>query len=260
MTYRIKNWDDHFETEKTRQYRHCQRITFTNNLNKIKRTRILKGRDGPGCLAVWFSICQWHSTQSKPRKGYLTDNGKADGSPLDADDIGALIGIPARIVNIALQRLATDEIGWVEEISVEVGLQDDHPRLQSPSSRPLTPLRASSLTSSSTPHDLKEEEGPERSSGSTAPKSFEERIKEFSGQVLNDKIMVTWEECYPGVDIKSELIKWKTHWLSNPRKAPKSNFTASLNNWLKKAANPPPWVNQKDETIAERAIRLTNAP
>ena len=153
MTYRIVGWRDHFETEKTMGYNHCQRVTFTNNLNKIKRTRLLKHKDGPGHLAVWFSLCQYLSAQSKPRDGYLTENGKADGETLDVSDIASLIGLPESLTKIALQRLSGPKIGWIEEISVEVVPTGDQSDTIGADSRPLTPLHSTPLKLHTTSSD-----------------------------------------------------------------------------------------------------------
>ncbi len=151
MIYRIKDWRKNFETAKTVEYNHCQRITFTNNLNKIKRKRLLKHKDGPGHLAVWFSICQYHSAQSKPREGYLTDSGQQNGEPLDALDLADLIGMPRKLVSDALQRLANSKIAWLDEIPVEVVSSAPMVADQSPDSRPLTPLHSTPLHLNSTP-------------------------------------------------------------------------------------------------------------
>ncbi|GAH17819.1 unnamed protein product, partial [marine sediment metagenome] len=142
--YRIKGWREHFETAKTLEYNRCQRITFTNRLNNIQRKRLLKSKDGPGFLAVWFSVCQYHSSQSKPRNGYLTENGEPEGMPLTTADIADLVGLPPTLVKGALERLSEPDIGWMEKIPVEVGVPGDQPEtaVASQSSSLSTPLHS----------------------------------------------------------------------------------------------------------------------
>lgn len=140
--YVIKDWDDNFETEKTRQYKHCQRITFENNLNKPKVRRLLRHKNGIAHFGVWVAICQLHSTMSKPRTGFLTDTGKipslytskntepsqneqpiekrplyisgnSEAIPLSLEEIAALIHTPLKIVEEAFERLCGDNISWV---------------------------------------------------------------------------------------------------------------------------------------------------
>ena len=147
MTYRIKDWNIHFETSKTVEYNHCQRITFPNDLNKPQRNRLIKGKDGPGCLAVWFSLCQWMSGQSKPREGYLTDNTRSDGNDLDIEEIAELIKMPERLIEVAFKRLCDPKIGWLEQITVEVGLNNDHTKTIVDNGLPLTPLHSTPLHS-----------------------------------------------------------------------------------------------------------------
>jgi len=117
MTYRIKDYDKHFETNRTRSFKHCGRVTFPNDLNIPERMQLLKGESGPANLAVWISIVQWVTAQSWPREGYLTDNTRADGNPLDCDDLAQLISIPRAAVKGALERLIDKKIGWMEIIT-----------------------------------------------------------------------------------------------------------------------------------------------
>jgi len=84
--------------------------------------------------------------------------------------------------------------------------------------------------------EQEQEQDGRRGADVSAVKSFKDRISEFCDKILNDEIIKIWREAYPGVNIEAELVKWKIHWLSNPQKAPKSNFKASFNNWLKIAA------------------------
>ena len=126
--YIIKDWDDNFETEKTRQYKHCQRVTFENNLNKPKVRRLLRHKDGISHFGVWVAICQFHSTMSKPRTGFLTDTGKipANGAlPLSLAEISELIYTPLKTVKDAFERLCDDEIGWIEKVTVMERLARD---------------------------------------------------------------------------------------------------------------------------------------
>ncbi len=119
--YIIKDWDDNFETEKTRQYKHCQRVTFENNLNKPKVRRLLRHKDGISHFGVWVAICQFHSTMSKPRTGCLTDTGKSptDGAlPLSLVEISDLIHAPLKTVENAFGRLCDEEIGWIVKLPV----------------------------------------------------------------------------------------------------------------------------------------------
>ena len=128
MTYRIKDYRDHFETKKTESYHKCKRVTFPNALDNPQRIQLIKGKDGPAYLAVWFSLVQWIVGRSWPRDGYLTDDTTATGNELDSDDLSTLLGIPAKIIQGALQRLSSPKVTWLEEIPVEVGVTDDHSR------------------------------------------------------------------------------------------------------------------------------------
>lgn len=122
--YKIKDWEDHFETAKTKTFNRCQRLTFSNDLNDPHFRRLVRGhKEGYAHFGIWIAICEFHSSQSKPRLGYLTDDGQESGNPLSISEIADLIRAREKMVEVALERLSDPYIGW---ITVERRPCDDH--------------------------------------------------------------------------------------------------------------------------------------
>ena len=114
--YKIKDWENHFETAKTKTFNRCQRLTFSNDLNDPHFRRLVRGhKDGYAHFGIWVAICEFHSSQSKPRLGYLTDDGQPSGTPLGISEIADLIRAPEKMVKTALERLSDPYIGWITD-------------------------------------------------------------------------------------------------------------------------------------------------
>ena len=139
--YVIKDWDKHFETAKTREYQHCQRITFETNLHKPAVRALLGEPDGWTYFGIWVGLCEWYGSTYTPKRDGKLVQSHSDLTPLTVGVIADCIGAPEKQMQSALKRLSEPDIGW---ISVEVGVQsDDNP--------PLVATRAPSSPLHSTP-------------------------------------------------------------------------------------------------------------
>ena len=74
------------------------------------------------------------------------------------------------------------------------------------------------------------------------PLAYPERVEAFFNQLHSHKILHTWQEAYPNVDLATELKKAKSWLISNTGSARK-DFKKFCNNWLAKAMENP--KNQK---------------
>jgi hypothetical protein len=119
-TYRIKDWDVHFENHDSRKISNARWFPMPNKHDGKSFRRIAAHRDGVPVFAAWTLILEVASKM--PTRGVLSDE---DG-PLDAEDISAMTGFPASIFDLAFSLLTQPKIGWLEIIS---GQQDDFPLL-----------------------------------------------------------------------------------------------------------------------------------
>ncbi len=145
--YTIKDWDKHFETAKTREYQHCQRITFETNLHKPAVRALLGEPDGWTYFGIWVGLCEWYGSTYTPKRDGKLVQSHSDLTPLTVGVIADCIGASEKQVQSALKRLSEPDIGW---ISVEVGVQsDDSPPLVATRARSLhsTPLHSTPLQS-----------------------------------------------------------------------------------------------------------------
>lgn len=108
--YRIVNWSDHFENNRTRELKHLAWVPFPNRHDGDGYTELLDNRDGAAHYGVWCAIVQVAS-KCDPRGTLMRDGAR----PHDAGSLSRMTRIPAPLIQEALDRL-THSVGWVEII------------------------------------------------------------------------------------------------------------------------------------------------
>lgn len=112
-TYRIKEWDEHFETAESRKLKGTRWVPMPTKHDGKGYRRITQHNEAVAIFCAWNLIVQVASKM--PTRGVLADS---DG-PLDAADLSAKTGFPSTIFETALPFLSSDSIGWIAL---------DHPR------------------------------------------------------------------------------------------------------------------------------------
>lgn len=106
-TYRVKDWDAHFETAESRKLNKTRWVPMPTKQDGKGYRRIAQHKDNVQIFCAWNLIVQVASKM--PTRGVLVDE---DG-PLDADDLSVKTGFPSAIFAAALDFLASDKIGWM---------------------------------------------------------------------------------------------------------------------------------------------------
>jgi hypothetical protein len=106
-TYRIKDWDDHFETAESRKLKSTRWVPMPTKHDGKGYRRITQHNEAVAIFCAWNLIVQVASKM--PTRGVLADS---DG-PLDADDLSAKTGFPSAIFATALPFLSSESIGWM---------------------------------------------------------------------------------------------------------------------------------------------------
>jgi hypothetical protein len=106
-TYRINDWDKHFENHESRKVKRSYWVPIPNKHDGKSYRRIASHPDGVAVFAAWILILE--AASKMPTRGVLADE---DG-PLDADDLSAMTGFPAAIFEAAFRLLPEDRVGWL---------------------------------------------------------------------------------------------------------------------------------------------------
>lgn len=145
MIYQVPSWDEFFENAKSRTYDECSFVCMPNKQHGLGFKRIWSQPDGPALFGCWCALIQTLSRQRKPRRGYLTDTGRAPagycadgdvpGTILTADDLAFMWGCPVELVQRMFEVCSGPKVGWLKALPDQIpeGYRKDTDRIpQSP--------------------------------------------------------------------------------------------------------------------------------
>lgn len=112
-TYRVKDWDKHFENHESRKVKRSFWVPIPNRHDGKSYRRIASHPDGVQVFAGWILILE--AASKMPERGVLADE---DG-PLDAEDLASMTGFPAAIFEAAFRVLPEVRIGWLEAVEAK---------------------------------------------------------------------------------------------------------------------------------------------
>jgi hypothetical protein len=106
--YRIVDWDDNFENNRTRDLKRLAWVPIPNSHDGDGYTELLDHKSGAAHYGVWCAIVQVAS-KCDPRGTLMRDGAR----PHDAGSLSRMTRIPAPLIQEALERL-THSVGWIE--------------------------------------------------------------------------------------------------------------------------------------------------
>lgn len=113
--YRIKDWDKHYENNKSRERERCSFCCVPNKQDGLGYGLLLNEPNGESLYGAFVAVVLVASKQ-KVRKGYLTANGLPAECPLSARQLS----IKCRFKEDTIQRMldvCCGEVGWIEELT-----------------------------------------------------------------------------------------------------------------------------------------------
>lgn len=110
--YRVKDWEQRFENDRSRCRDRCGFVAMPNKNGKGKQL-ILREPDG-AMIFGWFAlVCEELSKQKKPRHGWLTDSGLPSDSPWTPAELTVITGCTAEQTSRAISVLIRPDIKWL---------------------------------------------------------------------------------------------------------------------------------------------------
>lgn len=228
-TYRIKDWDRHFENAKSRTIDNCSYVGVPNKQHGLGFTRIMAEPDGAAIFGVWMLIVEAVSRQPKPRAGWLTADGSGEGEPWTINDLALQWRRPEKEISRALNFLSSSQIGWIEQMKGEAtgeAKESEVPREEPEVSAQYPPgIHTKERTERTEQKEGKKEVGSRekpRSPGDGAKQNVKVSDEEWIGELQRS-------EAYNMFDVKM-LHARMTYWCQAHRKQPtRRRFIAWLN-------------------------------
>ncbi len=113
--YRIRDWDKHFENNKSRIVKDVKYVLMPNKMDGDGYTQLVDHKNGAAHLGAWHAIVSVAS-KCHPRGTLVRDDGTAQ----TPESLSRMSRIPARLILEVIPRLVA--IGWLEVTdSVEDG-------------------------------------------------------------------------------------------------------------------------------------------
>jgi hypothetical protein len=112
--YQIKDWNKHFENDRSRNRDRCSFVCVPNKQHGMGFCRIMAEKDGAAIYGIWHLILGACSQQSRPRNGWLTSNGDQTGSPWGVEDLALKFRRPETEIARALDILSSKSVDWID--------------------------------------------------------------------------------------------------------------------------------------------------
>jgi hypothetical protein len=117
--FRIPNWDDNFEVNRTRELKRLDWVPLPNKLDDDGYTELVDHPNGAAHLGAWMALLAIAS-KCKPRRGVLL---RENGTPHDAHSLARISRLPASVFEEVIPRLIS--IGWLEAVPFTAGEETD---------------------------------------------------------------------------------------------------------------------------------------
>lgn len=110
--YQIRDWDRHFENDRSRNRKHCAFVCVPNKQHGMGFSRIMAEPDGASIYGIWHCIVGACSQQTL-RAGWLTDDGDCAVTGWCAEDLSLKFRRPIKEIQRALDFLSCNKVGWL---------------------------------------------------------------------------------------------------------------------------------------------------
>jgi hypothetical protein len=219
-TYRIKDWKDRYECNRTREMIHMKWVPVPVKHDGLGYNTLVNRANGAAYLGAWLAILQV-AAKCDPRGTLLRDSR----TPLRAADIAMMTRLPEGIIAETLALCCHPAIGWLETIINEANPQEPAEKPQEGAVYlPLQGITGNDITGNNTPlppkgdgaGKRKEKKPRDRNPVIDALAECDGPLSEMNGSAWSRvaKAMAEIHEVSPDVtpeEIRRRAANYKTH-------------------------------------------------
>lgn len=115
QTYRIKNWDEHYENNRTRDLKVLNWVPIPNKLDSDGYTLIMEKKNGAAIFGAWIA-CVEVASKCRPRGTLVRDSN----TPHNLESLSRITRMQKSIIKEMLD-ICTNECKWIEHIDLQSG-------------------------------------------------------------------------------------------------------------------------------------------
>lgn len=228
VLYRIRDWDEHYENARTRQYKTLGFVTMPNRYDSDKMLDLLEHDDGLavfGCFVLLVEV----ASKCEPRGDLMRDSKR----PHDAQSLSRLLRVDTKAITRTLEVLSNEPFTWFEaavympctEPPCTAAVQDAY------RSRQKMDAELNRIEMNRSCAEL-----PAFAENSTPNKPtviWIPLVGNNGEHGITQAMVDEWKVAYPAVDILAELRKIRTWCLANPANCKtKRGVARFVNGWL----------------------------
>jgi len=236
--YRVTDWEEHFENNRTRNMKIMQWIPVPNKHDGDGYTELVDRDDGAEMLGAWLAILQVAS-KCQERGTLVRDNG----TPHTPKTISRLTRLKESSIEKAFCLLCSEEIAWLQVVDnkQQAGGCQEGDRQPAPSAHP-TDEEGNGM-------EGKEENIVDGASAPLCKVSFV--LKSGASFQIKNEDYLRWKETHR-CNVDDELLKASDWLCSNPAKRKTATgMPRFISSWLSRASETKPTNAQ-----GERMVRL----
>jgi hypothetical protein len=128
MIYQIKDWNIHYENNKSREREKCSFCCIPNKQDGLGYGMLMREENGEALYGAFVAVVLICSKQTcgervegdgekshwkTARDGWLTDNGLPSGCPLTARQLSVKCQFSEKTIQAMLTAVSSNEIGWI---------------------------------------------------------------------------------------------------------------------------------------------------
>jgi hypothetical protein len=117
--FRVKNWDKHYENNRSRAIEKTEWLPIPNRLDSEAYVELVMGTNGPALFGVWIALLE-AASRCKPR-GLLIRENRTAHTP---ETLSRATRIDAALIEQAIERLTSEDIGWIEKVDIAQALAE----------------------------------------------------------------------------------------------------------------------------------------
>ena len=242
LDFKIKDWERHFFLKESSKHAEVTWTKFPVSTESISYKRLMAFREGRDAYCVFVAIVQMVARKRLP--GVL----RHGDTSIEVEDIALATGLPAKLVQNAINRLALPSIGWLQPVA-DRSETDSPPVENRPATggQPVNERRKTAL-------EVEEEKEEEKTKGISPaaaqlppsgaseappvpakPKPPPVNWDPLGGwRGIDERRRAAWAAAYPACNLDRQLAAMHAWLTANPERARKSNYERFITNWLKK--------------------------
>ena len=210
--YRIKDWDDNFENNRTRDLKVLNWVPVPNKHDGDGYTVLVDHENGAAHLGAWLATLQIAS-RCEIRGTLLRQNNK----PHDSTSLARMSKLPKEVFDEVLPRLIDDEIGWMEVADKETLATIPHLPAAEPHDGAVIPQ--------STAQKGREGKGKKGREGNNGSGAFDDFWKLYPKKIGKQAAMASWKrqklndklpEILSAIQAQKESDQWKRGFIPHP--------------------------------------------